>query len=148
MRYSALGHTAVGGRYLLVCEGRVNSAPKRSSHAFRMNPEITRNKLRQAKVGGMDVGKDPLNTRWLQPIQVLEQTRKHRAIIGQHRIVAVLKQRRLFDLDLLARDTSTIDAATHHPVDAAVTVIGAAVAVLAEGTAEFGDHDDDGVAPT
>src|ERR1700722_3257938 len=96
----------------------------------------------------MDVGKYPLNARRLQPIQVLEQTCKHCAIIGQHRIVAVLKQRRLLDLDLLARDAPAIDAAAHHPVDAAVAVIGAAVAVLAEGAAELGDHDDDGVAPT
>ena len=83
----------------------------------------------------MDVGKYVLNARRLQPIQVLEQARKHRAIVGQHRIVAVLKQRRLFDLDLLAGDTPAIDAAAHHPVHAAVTVIGAAVAVLAEGAA-------------
>src|ERR1700730_6158172 len=104
--------------------------------------------LRQTQVSRTDVGKDPLNARGRQSVQVLEQTRKHGAIIGQHRIVAVLKQRRLLDLDLFAGDASAVDAAAHHPVDAAVAVIGAAVAVLAKRTPEFGDYDDDGVAPT
>src|SRR5271154_7066353 len=104
--------------------------------------------LRQTQVSRTDVGKDPLNARGRQSVQVLEQTCKHSAIIGQHRIVAVLKQRRLLDLDLFARDATAIDATAHHPIDAAMTVIGAAVAVLAEGAAEFGDHDDDGVTPT
>src|ERR1700722_1558011 len=96
----------------------------------------------------MDVGKYPLNARRLQSVQVLEQTRKHGAVIGQHRIVAVLKQRCLLDLDLFAGDASAVDAAAHHPVDAAVAVIGAAVAVLTKRTPEFGDHDDDSIAPT
>src|ERR1700733_3802774 len=96
--------------------------------------------LHEAKFRRMHASKNPLNARLLQPVEVLKQTCKHGAIIRQHGIIAILKQRRLFDLDLLADNASTIDAATHHPIDAAVAVIGAAIAVLAEGTAEFVHH--------
>src|SRR5262249_45201480 len=57
------------------------------------------------------------------------------------------EQRRLLHLDLLAEDAAAIDAAAHHPIDAAMAVIGSAVAILAEGAAELGDHHDDRVAP-
>src|SRR5579863_5077267 len=103
--------------------------------------------LYQSEFHRMHAGEDALNAGRLQAKLVLEQSGKHGAIIRQHRIVAVLKQRRLLDLDLLADDAPAIDAAAHHPVDAAVTVIGAAVAILAERTSEFGDHDHDRVAP-
>src|SRR5579862_2909826 len=119
------------------------------SHAFgnpaRRNADMVY--LDQSEFHRMHAGEDPLNVCRLQPVEVLEQTCKHRAIVGQYRIVAILKQRRLLDLDLLADDASAIDAAAHHPIDAAVTMIGAAIAILAEGAAEFGDHDDDRVAP-
>src|ERR1700761_2929958 len=95
----------------------------------------------------MHPGKDPLQARRLEPELMLQQAGEHRAIIGQHRIVAILEQCRLLDLDLLAGDTATIDAATHDPVHAAVTVVGAAVAILAKRAPEFGNHDDDGIAP-
>src|SRR5579872_1587202 len=104
--------------------------------------------LYQSEFHRMHAGEDALNAGRLQSKLVLEQSGKHGAIIRKHRIVAVLKQRRLLDLDLLADDAPAIDAAAHHPVDAAVTMIGAAVAVLAERAAEFGDHDDDGIAPS
>ncbi len=45
--------------------------------------------------------------------------------------------RRLGDLDLLAGHAPAIDAAAHHPIDAAMAVIGAAVAILAESAAEL-----------
>src|SRR5579863_7689337 len=95
----------------------------------------------------MHASEDPLNAGRLQSELMLQQTSKHRAIIGQHWIVAILEQRRLLDLDLVADDAPAIDAAAHDPVDAAVTVIGAAVAIRAEGAAEFGDHDNHRVAP-
>src|ERR1700692_2473172 len=84
----------------------------------------------------------------LQPEHALEQSAKHRAVVGQNRIIAILKKIGLIDLDLFADDAAAIDAAAHYPVDAAMAVIGAAVAVLAEGAAEFGDHDDDSVSPS
>ena len=80
----------------------------------------------------MDTGKDALNARLFQPEHALEQAGKHRTIIGQNRIVPVLKKIGLVDLDLRAEDAAAIDSASHHPVDAAVAVIGAAIAVLAE----------------
>src|SRR5271169_4767689 len=96
----------------------------------------------------MDACENPLNARGLKSEDALEQASEHRAIVGQNRIVAVLKKRGLLDLDLFADDATAIDAAPHHPIDAAVTVIGAAVAVLAEGATEFGNHHIDGVAPS
>src|SRR5258708_32588270 len=56
--------------------------------------------------------------------------------------------RRLLDLHRLAKDAAAIDAASHHPVDAAVAVIGATVAVFAEGAAELGDDDDNRISPS
>src|SRR6202021_1495255 len=78
----------------------------------------------------------------------LEQPAEHRAVVGQHRIVAVLKKIGLIDLDLLADDAAAIDAAAHHPVDAAMAMVGAAVAILAEGAAEFGNHHHNRVSPS
>src|SRR5882757_9372367 len=90
------------------------------------NPQINRTHRRE----------NPLEARRLQAIHALKQTGKEAAIVGHHRIVAVLEQFWLFDLDLLAEDAAAIDAAAEHPVDAAVAVIGAAIAVLAKGAAE------------
>src|SRR5579863_10432133 len=103
--------------------------------------------LSQPEFHRVNPGKDPLNARGLKSEDPPEQASEHGAVVGQHRVVAVLKERGLRDLDLLAGDAATIDAAAHHPIDAAVTMIGAAVAVLAEGAAELGNNDDDGVAP-
>src|SRR5258708_15046088 len=47
-----------------------------------------------------------------------------------------------------AKGAAAIDAASHYPVNAAVAMIGAAVAVLAEGAAELGDHDDHRISPS
>src|SRR3984893_14734797 len=96
----------------------------------------------------MHARKNPLNTRGLEPEHALEQAGEHRTIVGQNRIVAVLKKVCLVDFDLLAEHAAAIDAASHHPIDAAMAVIGAAVAVFAEGASEFGDHDDDRISPS
>ena len=45
--------------------------------------------------------------------------------------------------ELFADDTAAIDAAAHHPIDAAVAAIGAAVVVLREAAAKLGDQDHD-----
>src|SRR4051812_12046305 len=50
-------------------------------------------------------------------------------------------------MHLLARDSPTAHAAAEYPVDAAVAVVGAAVAVLAERAPELAQHDDDSIVP-
>src|SRR6202451_791305 len=96
----------------------------------------------------MDAGKDALNARLFQPEHAMEQAGKHRTIIGQNRIVPVLKKIGLVDLDLLAEDAAAIDSASHCPVDAAVAMISAAVAVLPESAPELGDHHHHGIPPS
>ncbi len=66
-----------------------------------------------------------------RPLHAIEEAGEHGAIVGQNRIIAVLEQARLLDLDLFAMGAAAIHAAAHHPVDAAVTMVGAMVAVLA-----------------
>ena len=60
-------------------------------------------RLDDPQLRGMDAGENALNACRIKPIHMLEQTRKHRPIVSQHRIVAVLEQVRLFDLDLFAK---------------------------------------------
>src|SRR6202158_2177418 len=96
----------------------------------------------------MDAREDPLNARGLQPEHALEQPCEHRTIIRQDRIVAVLKKVGLVDLHLFSNDAAAIDAASHHPVDTAVAVIGAAVAILPEGAPKLGDDDDNRISPS
>src|ERR1700693_3342252 len=96
----------------------------------------------------MGAGENPLNAGCFQPGHALEQACEHRAVVGQDRIIPVWKDIALIDLDLLAKDATAIDVAAHHPVDAAVAMVGPAVAVLPEGTAEFGDHDDHRIPPS
>src|ERR1700761_6864559 len=95
----------------------------------------------------MDAGEDALDGVCVEPVHAPEQARKHRAIVGQNRVVPVLEQRRLLHLDLLTENTPAIDAAAHHPIDAAMAVVGAAVAILAERTAKFRDPHAHRVAP-
>src|SRR6202165_6087692 len=104
--------------------------------------------LNQSQFRRMNAGKNPLHACGFQPEHALEQACEHRPVVGQNRIVAVLKQACLLDLDLFAEDGAPMDAASHHPIDAAVAVIGAAVAILAEGAAELGDDDDNGIFPS
>src|SRR5579883_2072245 len=103
--------------------------------------------LDQPELCWSDAREYALDAGGIQPVHPVEEAGEHGAIIGQHRIVAVLEQRRLLDLDLLAVNAAAIHAATHHPIDAAMAMIGAAVAILAEGAPEFGDHDHHGIMP-
>src|SRR5581483_214830 len=82
-----------------------------------------------------------------QPKHPGEQSAEHGAIVVQHREIAVLEQRRLLDLLLLARDAPALHGAAEHPIGRTMAVIGAAIAVLAEGAAKLADHDHDGVMP-
>src|ERR1700730_13014634 len=95
----------------------------------------------------MNLSENSLKARGLQSEHMLEQPCEHRAIIGEDGIVTVLEKVRLVDLDLFAKDTAAIDAAAHYPIDAAVSVIGTVVAVLAKGAAELRDHHDDRIPP-
>src|SRR5258708_19570531 len=87
----------------------------------------------------MDARKDPLNACGFQPEHALQQACEHRPIVGQNGIVAILKKVCLLDFHLFAKDAAAIDAASHYPVNAAVAMIGAPVAVLAEVAAKFED---------
>ena len=66
---------------------------------------------------------------------------QHRTIFVQHRIVAVLEQRARVHGHLIARHPTTAHRAADRPEDAAVAVVGAAVAVFLEGAAELADDD-------
>jgi len=92
--------------------------------------------LDQSQFRRLDAGEDAMNAGVVQPEHALEQACEHRPVVGQDGIVAILKKRRLLDLDLFAQHAAAIDAAAHHPVDTAVAVVGAAIAVLAEGASE------------
>src|SRR6201999_4226231 len=118
--------------------GIVRPIPTKYRRRLRQ-PSDLEERLHQPEFGRMHPCKDPLNARRLKPELMLQEAGEHRAVIGQHWIVAVLEQRRLLDLDLFAGDAAAIDTAAHHPVDAAVTMIGAAVAILAKRAPELGD---------
>src|ERR1700692_2213544 len=96
----------------------------------------------------MGAGENPLNAGCFQPQHALEQAFEHSAVVRQNRVIPVLKEICLIDLDLFAKDATAIDAAAHHPVDAAVAMVGPAVGVLPEGTPESGDHDDHRIPPS
>jgi hypothetical protein len=64
------------------------------------------------------------------------------------RIVAVLEQRCLFHFDLRAGQAAAFDSAAHDPIDTAVPMVSAAIAVLAEGATKFADHHHDCVVPS
>ena len=59
----------------------------------------------------MHAGEDALDALVAQAEDVAEQIGEQRAVVGQHGIVAVLKQMGLLDLDLLAENAAAIDAA-------------------------------------
>ena len=83
----------------------------------------------------------------IELIHPLEDAAEHRAILGEHRKVAVLIERLRLDGDLLADDAAAADRAAHHPVSAAVAMIGAARAVLLERAPELRDDDHDRLFP-
>src|SRR3984957_7714497 len=101
----------------------------------------------QREIARWRAGEYLLERRAVEAVDALEQAAEHHPVVGEHGVVAVLEQARLGNLDLLTREPATFDGAAEHPVDAAVAVVGALVAVLAEGPPELGDHDDEGVAP-
>src|SRR5579872_7287234 len=103
--------------------------------------------LDEPQLGRFDAGEDALDAARVEPIHAVEEAGEHGPIIGQHGVIPILEQARLLDLNLLAMDAAAIDAAAHHPIHAAVAVVGAVIAILAEGAAEFGDHDHHGVVP-
>src|SRR5579872_4543529 len=94
-------------------------------------------RLDQSELCRMDAVEDTLDGSCVEPVHPSKQAGEHRAIICQNRVVAILEQGRLIDLDLFAMDAAAIDTAAHHPIDAAMAVIRAMVAVLAERAAEF-----------
>src|SRR5207302_9464669 len=95
----------------------------------------------QLEIPRLDRRKDALQGVLIEAEHALEQTAEKRAVIGQHRKIAVLEEVRLVDRHLLACDAAASDAAAQHPIDAAMAVIGAAIAVLAERAAEFRNDD-------
>jgi len=100
-----------------------------------------------ARSFGVDARKHLLHQLLVKPVGAGEQAAEQGAVVGQHRIVAVLEQRGVVDLDLLAGHAPAFDGAAEHPIDAAVAVVGALVAVLPEGAAEFRDHHHERVIP-
>src|ERR1700724_2034048 len=60
----------------------------------------------QSQFRRMNAGKNPLHACGFQPEHALEQACEHRPVVGQNRIVAVLKQACLLDLDLFAEDAA------------------------------------------
>src|SRR2546425_5251950 len=68
-----------------------------------------------------------------EAIQPREQAAEQRAVLVEHRVVAVLEQAARIDGLLFAGHAAAADATAQHPVDAAVAVVGAVVAVFAKG---------------
>src|SRR6185369_5900859 len=91
--------------------------------------------------------KDARDLRRVEAVGTGEEPAEELAVFVEHRIVAVLEQGALRDAHLLAHDALPLHRAAQDPVHAAMAVIGAAVAVLAKGAAEFAQHHHDGVAP-
>src|SRR5579883_384638 len=128
----------------------IATAKQRSRRPYHRSAILARrgtSALDQPQLHRFDAWEYALDAPRIEAIHAVEKAREHGAIIGQDRVVAILEQGRLLDLDLLAMDASAIDAAAHHPIDAAMAVIRAMVAVLAESTAELRDHDHHRVVP-
>jgi hypothetical protein len=104
--------------------------------------------LYQLQIRRHDVREHLLAARVRQAPECLEQTAEYGAVVVEHRTVPILKQRRVLDALLDAGDASAGNRATEHPVNRTVTVIGAVIAILAEGATELGQHHDHGVAPS
>src|SRR5215207_7497206 len=67
-----------------------------------------------------------------QSVHAGEQAAQHGAIFVEHGVIAIFEQARLLHANLFAMDDSAANAAAQHPIDGAVSVIGAAIAVLAK----------------
>src|SRR5271167_3543405 len=77
----------------------------------------------------------------------LEDRRQHGAKVGGDSEIAPLVELRRGETGPIAVNAAAIDGTAHYPDDVAVAVIGAPVAVLPKGAAEFRQDDDDGVLP-
>src|SRR6185312_13287299 len=84
-------------------------------------------------------GKHLLHLLGREPPERSEQSAQDGPVLVEDRVVAILEEIFARDSRLLARDASTVEAPAENPIDRAVTVVGALVAVLPEGAAEFGD---------
>ena len=101
---------------------------------------VDRPRSKQANILRLHGCEDTTQAALIQPVHPLQETGEERAVIGQNRIVAVLKELRLVDRHLLAGDSTALDGAAEHPIHAGVPVIRPAIAVLAERAPELGDH--------
>ena len=96
---------------------------------------------------GRNAGKYPVKPGGVEAVHLRKQPAKYGAVFIEDGVVPILKQGSLLDLDLVSRNATAVNAAAEHPVHAAVAVVGAAVAVFAEGAPEFADDDHDRIPP-
>src|ERR1700730_9435388 len=97
----------------------------------------------ETEIHGHRVRKHELQSVTVEPVHPLENAAKHRTIFRQHGKVALFVQRlRRHDV-LFAGDPAALNRAAEHPINAAMTVIGAVRPVLSKRAAELGqDYDD------
>src|SRR5690348_14032927 len=93
----------------------------------------------QPKILGLGLWKHTFELCRIQAPQPSKHAAEQAAVIVEHGEITVLLQGRLRHFYLLAGDATAGDAAAQHPVHRTVAVVGAAIAVLAEGAAELGD---------
>src|SRR5215468_8925680 len=101
----------------------------------------------QPQVLGFDPREHPRDQLLVQAIGACKDRGEQGPVVGQDRVIAVLEQGPPVDLDLLPRHTSTSDCAAEYPVDAAVPMVGATIAILPEGATELRDHYDHSIIP-
>src|SRR6266480_4397319 len=148
-----------------MAENRPHSArPRRATTRARSSPRrsgpssCSPTRRKKAESGPLDSSNESialglrarqhvLESRAAEPVHPREKIGEHRAVVVQYLVIAVLEEVCLAHHHLAPRDTAARNAAAEHPQRIAMPVVGAAVAVLAEGAAEFRHDDDDGVAP-
>src|SRR5580692_4052638 len=86
----------------------------------------------QFQILGVAAREDDLQLLRAKTPHAAEESGQHAAVVIEHGIVAVLKQRVVGHAHLFSGNAPAIDAAAEHPVDAAVTMVGAGVAILAK----------------
>src|ERR1700730_2184654 len=97
----------------------------------------------ETEIHGHRVRKHELQSVAVEPVHPLENAAKHRTIFRQHGKVAILVQRLRRHDDLFTGDPAALNRAAEHPINAAMTVIGAVRPVLSKRAAELGqDYDD------
>src|SRR5262245_44144388 len=97
--------------------------PATHNAAFSDESDVARGRVREDSIGSHPVKAE----------HHLEQAAEECAIFVQHRPVAILVERAAFDGDLVAYDATAAYGAAEDPVHRAMTMVGAARAVLAEG---------------